>query len=585
MAQVVVILPASFFWAGSVKDTLSGRITVPKFFAKESKTGFSQMHPSSILTLMNGSVSALPTDIEAWLMSSQAASLAKPSASPDTCSQTKTPAINGRLLLRSFAEYDPSMASLKTYPDCSLPGMAISEPYSGTWPLQGTMRNGRCSERVMLGHPTGVSGSGFLPIDGTTPTWSTPSTMDSVANRDLEGQMKRHSLGLSEQARLWPTPNSFDDSRSAGGAASRDKHQASLHHAVKWPTPNVTDATLGATHRSDTKGRHALALGHCANRGTDPDGNPMWATPKASPSGPDLARENRAGSGGDDLVTQVDKQQVWPTPRAGNPGSREPGTGGKVLAEEAKKLWPTPMALDGNMTNRPRLDGGQEQLTNAVQPAPAPASNDSFDWGEFFPVQEPVPGGNSTLPIVPETWDTCGELDPTMFPTPQASDWPEAGAEEAKNPMGQLNPYWVEWLMGWPIGWTDLRPSGMARCLSWLRQHGISCPDESTINPNGSDTMKAKIIKQLIYDGPMAYVHGSGQMILRLLIPEMNNLTIAVFKGKVVVWDKFDDPRVEVLGEVDVPDGLLLVASRLVEAQQRLDEQIDKINSLLDTKE
>ena len=26
----------------------------------------------------------------------------------------------------------------------------------------------------------------------------------------------------------------------------------------------------------------------------------------------------------------------WPTPRAGNPGSRKPGTGGKILAEEAK---------------------------------------------------------------------------------------------------------------------------------------------------------------------------------------------------------------------------------------------------------
>ncbi len=28
---------------------------------------------------------------------------------------------------------------------------------------------------------------------------------------------------------------------------------------------------------------------------------------------------------------------AWPTPRAGNPGSRKPGTGGRVLAEEAKK--------------------------------------------------------------------------------------------------------------------------------------------------------------------------------------------------------------------------------------------------------
>jgi len=26
---------------------------------------------------------------------------------------------------------------------------------------------------------------------------------------------------------------------------------------------------------------------------------------------------------------------------------------------------------------------------------------------------------------------------------------------------GPLNPDWVEWLMGWPIGWTDLKPLEM----------------------------------------------------------------------------------------------------------------------------
>jgi len=30
---------------------------------------------------------------------------------------------------------------------------------------------------------------------------------------------------------------------------------------------------------------------------------------------------------------------------------------------------------------------------------------------------------------------------------------------------GQLNPPWVEWLMGWPIGWTDLKPVGMDKSL------------------------------------------------------------------------------------------------------------------------
>ena len=37
---------------------------------------------------------------------------------------------------------------------------------------------------------------------------------------------------------------------------------------------------------------------------------------------------------------------------------------------------------------------------------------------------------------------------------------------------GKLNPTWVEWLMGWPIGWTDLRPLATGRFRQWSGQHG-----------------------------------------------------------------------------------------------------------------
>lgn len=37
---------------------------------------------------------------------------------------------------------------------------------------------------------------------------------------------------------------------------------------------------------------------------------------------------------------------------------------------------------------------------------------------------------------------------------------------------GSLNPDWAEWLMGWPIGWTELKPLEMARFRQWLRYHG-----------------------------------------------------------------------------------------------------------------
>ncbi|MFY9592165.1 MAG: hypothetical protein WAP54_09315, partial [Bacteroidales bacterium] len=68
-----------------------------------------------------------------------------------------------------------------------------------------------------------------------------------------------------------------------------------------------------------------------------------------------------------------------------------------------------------------------------------------------------------------------------MFPTPTAHNAKE-GAYPAeytrKTPTlasvagGQLNPNWVEWLMGWPVGWTDLKPLEMDRFQQWLEQHG-----------------------------------------------------------------------------------------------------------------
>jgi hypothetical protein len=39
---------------------------------------------------------------------------------------------------------------------------------------------------------------------------------------------------------------------------------------------------------------------------------------------------------------------------------------------------------------------------------------------------------------------------------------------------GQLNQMWVEWLMGWPIGWTDLKPLEMDKSHFVPQQLGES---------------------------------------------------------------------------------------------------------------
>ena len=37
---------------------------------------------------------------------------------------------------------------------------------------------------------------------------------------------------------------------------------------------------------------------------------------------------------------------------------------------------------------------------------------------------------------------------------------------------GKLNPTWVEWLMGWPLGWTDLKPLATDKSHCVQQQHG-----------------------------------------------------------------------------------------------------------------
>ncbi|MEO6919098.1 MAG: hypothetical protein ABI171_08800, partial [Collimonas sp.] len=49
------------------------------------------------------------------------------------------------------------------------------------------------------------------------------------------------------------------------------------------------------------------------------------------------------------------------------------------------------------------------------------------------------------------------------------------GPSLSESSGGLLNPQWVEWLMGWPIGWTDLKPLEMDKFREWQLQHGKSC--------------------------------------------------------------------------------------------------------------
>jgi hypothetical protein len=59
---------------------------------------------------------------------------------------------------------------------------------------------------------------------------------------------------------------------------------------------------------------------------------------------------------------------------------------------------------------------------------------------------------------------TANQSAPSMMKHP--------GCRNFVTVFGNMNPTAYEWLMGWPVGWTDLKPLGMVKFQQWQNSHG-----------------------------------------------------------------------------------------------------------------
>jgi len=132
--------------------------------------------------------------------------------------------------------------------------------------------------------------------------------------------------------------------------------------------------------------------------------------------------------------------QMWPTPMATDWKPRGPNSKQQGLGEKVK--WPTPQARDHKGSSGRSNKGQELDLPTKVKMLPTPTSSE-----HKYRLQE-----ESQASKCLEAQARRGEL------------------EEGSG--GTLNPTWVEWLMGWPLGWTDLKPLEMDRYQKWLEQHG-----------------------------------------------------------------------------------------------------------------
>jgi hypothetical protein len=190
----------------------------------------------------------------------------------------------------------------------------------------------------------------------------------------------------------------------------------------------------------------------------------IWPTPVSSQDKQGAARRNRKQ--GQTLVTVANKA-LWPTASArdwkGAP--EEPwGSNARPLNEVAK-TWPTPRACSGD-----RSSGlNRTEMVNAWgTPSTMDAKGRTYtrDGGQKDAERNALAGQAISLSRAKKssTLSHSGHPDLPM----QVSGAKSLHAPERLARLS-LNPIFVEWLMGWPPGWTDCGSpvTGFAR---WLQR-------------------------------------------------------------------------------------------------------------------
>ena len=142
--------------------------------------------------------------------------------------------------------------------------------------------------------------------------------------------------------------------------------------------------------------------------------------------------------------------------------------------ESASGLWQTPVADDAVERVQGKWNSrGEPKLSAEVKPWPTPTASLGTKGGRITPRKSREGGTLIEAVSARQTW-----------PTPLANDAQKRGAArvgaglpgaaEQSNAAGMLNPTWVEWLMGWPLGWTDLQPLETAKSLKQPRLRGAA---------------------------------------------------------------------------------------------------------------
>lgn len=321
----------------------------------------------------------------------------------------------------------------------------------------------------------------FPTPNASEPGWKVDGTVEVV---DKDGNPPEHpnqrfydkktgrvvQKGLTQVVEMWPTPTTINRNSRNAIILKGDAHQ---NHGKALGLKQVVE----------------LAEGILPKEIETPDEIPkkwrkMWPTPRASEwkgCGPKGSTSQKHMLDKKYFSATVVEREEYPTPttrdwKSGNTSQATRDKNSRPLNEVV--MFPTPKAsMHEDCPSERRRH--TPDLPAVVNMFPTPQSRDYRGAGtpegydnrrtkkhqrslnEEVVHQSPFP--------TPRTKHLCGGSGSQEMLQKKLSEG-EINQEEYQEMRsgGQLNPDWVEWLMGWPVGWTSLEPLSTERFDVWF---------------------------------------------------------------------------------------------------------------------
>lgn len=208
-----------------------------------------------------------------------------------------------------------------------------------------------------------------------------------------------------------------------------------------WPTPMASFSTEAPDVSAARKARHAKA-------GLSPTGGTLspvvmrnWSTPMAS------------------FHNVTPEKYDARVAKARASGKTQPKPIGELLGSQVVRNWTTPAASKGAQTTRKPQAGSRHNLhlqPQVLEDERSSAMQRAIDTGAW-PTPRESKSEQRTYAVPPSHGTTHGaQLQPLAIESSRTEPSSETTARGPVTEMPRLNPDWVEQLMGFPKGWTDV---------------------------------------------------------------------------------------------------------------------------------